>query len=288
MLWVAQLLEDGILPIHLAHPVAIKAGVLGAVSVYAFSSIGKGYGSGSLSYGEAVFASAISGGIVAELQGGKFGHGFISAGAGIAFGGFGNTQFERTIIATVIGGTVSELTGGKFANGAATAAFYQTAAEAMGTSSSDSEDDWWTGYELPDGYYDNKVAWGWGDPLPQGLVDFSAGLGDTLSFGATISVRELAGWNDVVDFGSSEYYGGVASGVTIHVIGFRAGGELSIGKNWRFAPWGNRTGHPYGKFPHYHRRAVDPRTGETIPGGSIKRHRPWEPKLSDKTLKDRL
>src|SRR5690606_31590954 len=66
------------------------------------------------------------------LQGGKFGHGFISAG----FTKFAITNWidqigsddwdgilGRTAIASVTGGTVSELTGGKFANGAQTAAF---------------------------------------------------------------------------------------------------------------------------------------------------------------------
>lgn len=33
--------------------------------------------------------------------------------------------------------------------------------------------------------------------------------------------------------------------------------QFAIGKNLRIAPWGNRTGHPYGRFPHYHRRKFD-------------------------------
>ena len=38
------------------------------------------------------------------------------------------------------------------------------------------------------------------------------------------------------------------------------------GSDCQMAPFGNRTGHPTGGFPHYHRRG---------PGG-IKRHRPWD------------
>ena len=55
----------------------------------------------------------------------------------------------------------------------------------------------------------------------------------------------------------------------------RYGREIKIGKNCRIAPFGNRTGHPVGRWPHYHRRIVGP-NGETVPGGSMKWHRPWE------------
>ena len=47
------------------------------------------------------------------------------------------------------------------------------------------------------------------------------------------------------------------------------GQELSFGKNFRIAPFGNRTGNPLGELPHYHRRFPGP-------GGSINWHRPWE------------
>jgi len=55
----------------------------------------------------------------------------------------------------------------------------------------------------------------------------------------------------------------------------KAGREFKIGNNFRIAPFGNRTGHPIGRFPHYHRRIVGP-NGKTLPGGSMKWHRPWE------------
>ena len=57
--------------------------------------------------------------------------------------------------------------------------------------------------------------------------------------------------------------------------GWATGWELNVGKNLRFAPFGNRTGHPFGRWPHYHRRIVDSNR-DTIPGGSMKWHRPWE------------
>jgi len=71
------------------------------------------------------------GGITSSLQGGKFGHGFISAGAGAYFGGKigpqvkGNTwaNLGKTATRMVLSGTISKVTGGKFANGATSAAF---------------------------------------------------------------------------------------------------------------------------------------------------------------------
>ncbi len=54
------------------------------------------------------------------------------------------------------------------------------------------------------------------------------------------------------------------------------GVEFVSGKNLRIAPWGNRTGNEYGELPHYHRRIVDQETGDTVSGGGIGRHRPWE------------
>ncbi len=71
-------------------------------------------------------------------------------------------------------------------------------------------------------------------------------------------------------------------------VGFRLGREIKFGKNVRIAPFGNRTGHPQGELPHYHRRGVDPATGESAPGQGIKRHRPWESKSTDKSFWDRF
>ena len=86
-------------------------------------------------------AHGIAGGISSVLNGGKFGHGFVSAGFTQAFSGaidkiggrIGNTfsgsyfttanRAMRIIASAVVGGTASALTGGKFANGAITGAF---------------------------------------------------------------------------------------------------------------------------------------------------------------------
>jgi hypothetical protein len=77
-------------------------------------------------------ANGIGGGIVAELQGGKFGHGFVSAGIGSLAGDFagridGQVGFsiKRTVVAAIAGGTASTVTGGKFASGALSSAMSQ-------------------------------------------------------------------------------------------------------------------------------------------------------------------
>jgi len=65
------------------------------------------------------------GGVTSVLRGGKFGHGFVSAGVGGLTGSQlqGLGDFGRIVGSAIVGGTVSEVTGGKFANGAAYGAF---------------------------------------------------------------------------------------------------------------------------------------------------------------------
>jgi hypothetical protein len=125
---------------------AFTAGATSAATSYAFSEIGSHFdgldGGGGVSFGGNMLTSgqvagqisahALVGGISSSLQGGKFGHGFFSAGVtkgiGGAFlpGGAGLSQSEilkGTVVSAVIGGTTSKISGGKFANGAQTGAF---------------------------------------------------------------------------------------------------------------------------------------------------------------------
>jgi len=48
--------------------------------------------------------------------------------------------------------------------------------------------------------------------------------------------------------------------------------ELQVGENWRFAPFGN----PNLRIPHFHRRGIDPVTGDIIPGQGLSGHLPWQ------------
>lgn len=100
---------------------AITTGSLRGALQGAFSGALFGAGLGGW---ESFAVSGLAGGVMSDLQGGKFGHGFISAGFGaVAGGAFGKAPINRIIGSAVVGGTLSKITGGKFANGALTAAF---------------------------------------------------------------------------------------------------------------------------------------------------------------------
>ena len=125
---------------------ALRSAAIAGASAWAFSRIGQYYdaqtGSGSISFGGneltagqvagQITAHAMVGGVTASLQGGKFGHGFFSAGVTKGFGGAllpGGAEInstaelaQNTVISAMIGGTASVVAGGKFANGARTAA----------------------------------------------------------------------------------------------------------------------------------------------------------------------
>ncbi|QEI12992.1 hypothetical protein FY115_12680 [Cellvibrio japonicus] len=128
----------------------LRGALTGAVSGAAFFSVGAAFqgaeGSGNFlgsglkaaDFGLKVFAHGIVGGVMSVLQGGKFGHGFASAGVTQAFAGgidriggskFSSSYFDagnralRITAAAIVGGTASTLSGGKFANGAMTGAF---------------------------------------------------------------------------------------------------------------------------------------------------------------------
>ena len=111
---------------------ALKAGLFAYVSAQAFTYVSETFtGAAGTVLAEGgmnhFLATALTGGILTELQGGQFGHGFLGAGSGFAAGRLGTAQGwrkETRFMASVVSaGTVSEVTGGKFANGAMTAAF---------------------------------------------------------------------------------------------------------------------------------------------------------------------
>ena len=119
----------------------LKGAVMGAFSAAAFHGIGglfegrfvaetgkDALGRGLTAPGLALKSAfhGLAGGVMGVLQGGKFGHGFLSGAAtqaatgridGLQHGG------HRVLAAAILGGTVSAATGGKFANGAITGAF---------------------------------------------------------------------------------------------------------------------------------------------------------------------
>ena len=92
----------------------------------------------------------------------------------------------------------------------------------------------------PWAYVDPLGLYAWGDPLPDWIVDFSAGLGDTVSFGATRWLRRKLGSDGVVNICSGAYSGGEWAGVGLSIGtglagGIRAAGAKGAGKE--FSHW---------------------------------------------------
>ncbi|MBK7729644.1 MAG: DUF4329 domain-containing protein [Gammaproteobacteria bacterium] len=116
----------------------LQGAAIGAFSAAAFAGLdGAGFGWGAAGdvgqHTLNIAASGVLGGTITVLQGGKFGHGFASAGFTAAAGGGIRagirTPGGRIVASAIAGGTVSEISGGKFANGAFTAAFQAAAGE---------------------------------------------------------------------------------------------------------------------------------------------------------------
>ncbi len=110
----------------------LRAGLIGGLTGAAFGFVGHGLGLPtnpklfSPGHIKKIFAHGIVGGTSSKLSGGKFMHGFLSAGVTQAAA----PQLSlipkgpgRVIAASIVGGTASKLGGGKFANGAITGAF---------------------------------------------------------------------------------------------------------------------------------------------------------------------
>ncbi|WP_186435312.1 RHS repeat-associated core domain-containing protein, partial [Rheinheimera sediminis] len=114
---------------------SLRGAIVGAISGAAFQQIGASFkGKGFFAQGGAghIGTHAVAGGVSSVLGGGKFGHGFWSAGltkgldVNSLIPGVGDgLNAARAIVAALVGGTISELTGGKFANGAVTAGIAQ-------------------------------------------------------------------------------------------------------------------------------------------------------------------
>ena len=109
---------------------ALKGGLRASLQAAVTYGIGHGFNGGKGigkpgSITRAV-AHGVVGGVSAEIDGGKFGHGFASSvlASGADKLGLKDLNFApRVITNAVVAGTISELTGGKFANGAMSAAF---------------------------------------------------------------------------------------------------------------------------------------------------------------------
>ena len=81
----------------------------------------------------------------------------------------------------------------------------------------------------PLSYVDPYGLWAWGDPVPQWLMDYSAGLGDAASLEITSLVRDAMGTNDQVDKCSTAYKAGGWSGFALGAARVAYAGLAKVG-----------------------------------------------------------
>ncbi|MEX1827709.1 RHS repeat-associated core domain-containing protein [Luteibacter sp. CQ10] len=89
-------------------------------------------------------------------------------------------------------------------------------------------------------YIDPLGLWRFGDPLPQYVVDFSAGFGDTILFGQGHRIRKWLGTDGEVNSCSSAYSYGELAGIGASTVtglagGLRAAGKKAVGRE--FSHW---------------------------------------------------
>ena len=141
---------------------AFTGAAFGALSGAAFGAVGHSFGKLNVGIGNGIRAGknlylstanfvklvasqALTGGVMSVIQGGKFGHGFISAGfakfaSPVALAAAQINDYMGGAVSAVVGGTASAVTGGKFANGASTGAIMY-AANALGSAIDESRRD---------------------------------------------------------------------------------------------------------------------------------------------------
>jgi RHS repeat-associated protein len=184
-----------------------QGAIWGAFSAITFSAIGTRFpGAEGLQGAEArtaywhkVLAHGTAGGVLNHLQGGKFGHGFISNGAtAVGSPSIGQLdQFYQRVFATaILGGTVSDITGGNFGNGALTSAFAFAAAELASSGGITGSKSGGSGARgaspMSNGLVGEMSGDGYGPPAPFATVEDAAkaGLREAAPIG---SVYEYAG-----------------------------------------------------------------------------------------------
>ena len=137
-------------------------------------------------------AHGVVAGVSAEVDGGKFGHGFASSYLASGADRIGLTNFSnifaRVIANALVAGTISEMTGGKFANGAMSAAFrvaFNEWAEGEVTSGAKEDPDWFYGKRINGKMVDRYGDTGGGDMIlnKDGYWQSSDGAAQEVAFG---------------------------------------------------------------------------------------------------------
>ncbi|MDZ4283394.1 MAG: hypothetical protein U1C04_21860, partial [Hydrogenophaga sp.] len=183
---------------------AINSGTLKGGLIGAFTGALSAGIPGLGEIGDFLAQSSIAG-LGSVLSGGKFGHGFASAGiTRLAAPGLTGIKSDvgRAAASALIGGSVSKLTGGKFANGAVTGAMQSalsSLASGRGGLASDSEVDQVfidNGIDPADiaeqAAFNPDTALAFDLPsLPQGLVNGVTGFGDGVFQAITFGLGDL-------------------------------------------------------------------------------------------------
>jgi RHS repeat-associated protein len=102
----------------------LKGALSGAVTAMVFTGVGQWATTIGANTFERALMHGVSNGVLQELQGGSFGHGFVVAGVGKYLSATfvtGNVGVDG-VLAILIGGGISKATGGDFVSGAMTAA----------------------------------------------------------------------------------------------------------------------------------------------------------------------
>jgi len=202
----------------------LKGAFFGALSGATLGGIG---GSALNSFAKTI-SGGTAGGIISELQGGKFTNGFLSTGvglwSGLKFGGV--AKFSKFVGAAIVGGTISELTGGSFASGATSAGLAYVAAIGAKVGSRPTPQEI-TYAKLAEGVYDPNFTGAGGYSLVQRFDDkaglqaalFVNGSDYVLAFAGT-SPSSWANWKanlrQAFGFESSQYRAGINLAVDIY------------------------------------------------------------------------
>ena len=117
--------------------------------------------------------------------------------------------------------------------------------------------------------------------IPLWLIGAAIGAGGSLVYQLYDNSGQLScvDWLQALEWGAL----GAGGGGTIQLLGRAVGwtwrgGEIVLGPNFRFNPFGNWS-NPRSwqeRLPHYHRRGGPGPDGETPPGQGVGRHRPWQ------------
>ncbi len=183
-----------------------QGGLMGAFTSLVTAGLG-GPGGGFEAWAVRTFA----GGVVGSLQGGNFGHAFVSAGLTAAFApmvGRISNDAARITVNALVGGTISEATGGKFANGAVTGAIMAAMAGAAGNNIVGSDGSGAGGVVHPtaDAFLQSESAKA-GQIFPETYLteDAANSAAANRYVGAGIASKREPGWN-VYQRGPNEFF----------------------------------------------------------------------------------